>query len=446
MSTRRRPPNGLRPAVLLVTTALVTAGCGDDDAAPATAPVTMVAAAVAPTSTTVPTTSTASTPITSPATSTSPSAGVGDAVDPTALQATLDAWRRDADTFGVTASIRRPGHADIHLVSGVDDRAITARRVDGSEVQHTEAPMRIDGTFPIGYITRTFVAAAALQLVDEGRITLDEPVTPWLPELPDADRTTLRMLLGYTAGLGQWDEADQTATLLGDLTRTFSPEEVLAEHLRAPAVSEPGGDPSFGRASYVAVGLLVERLLGTDIGTVVHDRFVAPLDLDETTFTDGTVRPTRHGWIGLNPAPGSDRGNDILDEPHQAVMTVLWASEAMISSSTDLLDWGEALFTGRVLGPTGTAALLDMNPTSPPPVPNRYFGLGATGYCLEAGCEPDRAELVGAPGGGFCCWSTQLVHDRRNGTTIVVATNTNTPTPAQLIDLTEALLADLATS
>ena len=89
-------------------------------------------------------------------------------------------------------------------------------------------------------------------------------------------------------------------------------------------------------------------------------------------------------------------------------MTNLWASEAMLSTSTDVLDWAQELFSGALL----TATMLDMNPASPPPVPNRYFALGATGYCLQAGCNPDEAELVGAPGGGFCCWSTQLAYHR----------------------------------
>jgi D-alanyl-D-alanine carboxypeptidase len=251
------------------------------------------------------------------------------------------------------------------------------------------------------------------------------------------------MLLGYTAGFGQWDEADQAATLLADLSRTFTPEEVLTKHLQAPPAGTPGSDPSFGRASYIAVGLLVQRLLDTDLATVIHDRFLAPLALDDTVFSDGTERPTRHGWLDLPGGSTGERASDVLDAPLQAVMSALWASEAMISSSSDLLDWGEALFSGRVLGPTGTATLLDMNPVSPPPVPNRYFGLGATGYCLQAGCDPDAAELVGAPGGGFCCWSTQLVYDRRSDTTIVVATNTNTPEPAQLIELPKAILAQL---
>ena len=87
--------------------------------------------------------------------------------------------------------------------------------------------------------------------------------------------------------------------------------------------------------------------------------------------------------------------------------------------------------------------MLEMNPASPPPVPNRYFGLGATGYCLQAGCNPNEAELVGAPGGGFCCWSTQLAYHRESGTIIFVHTNTNNPEPAALIQLPIIVLQQL---
>lgn len=370
-------------------------------------------------------------------------AGAADAgVDEAALQVIVDDWRSEAGTFGVTVSIRLPGHGDIHLASGVDDRAITAYRPDQSEVEHTETPMPTDGTFPISYITRTFVAAAALKLVDEGRIGLDEPVTKWLPELPTSDEVTLRALLGYTSGLGEWNDDDRAATILSDLTRSFTPDEVFAKHLESAPRGFLGGDPAPGRAPYVALGLLVERMAGADLASVIHDRFLVPLALDETAFTDGAVRPSRHGWIGL-PSNLGDRATDVLDVPQEAIMTTLWASDSMVSSSSDMLDWGAALLSGEVLGETGTATMLDMNPVSPPPVPNRYFGLGAAGYCLESTCDPDDAELVGAPGGGFCCWSTQLVYHRESGTTVVVHTNTNDPTPEQLIQLPMAVLHEL---
>ena len=143
-------------------------------------------------------------------------------VDDAALQI-LDQWRTDVHAYGATLSLRVPGHDDIHLASGIDDR-------------DPETPMPTDGTYSVASVTKSFVAATALQLVNEGRLSLDEPVEPWLPELPHADEVTLAMLLGHTAGLGPWDNGE---VVIEDLTRSFTPEEVLAMQLQAPPSGQP---------------------------------------------------------------------------------------------------------------------------------------------------------------------------------------------------------------
>ena len=79
-------------------------------------------------------------------------------VDEVALQALLDQWRSDVDAYGATLSLRVPGHDDIYVASGIDDR-------------DPETPMPTDGTYGVASITKTFVAAIALQLVDEGRLS-----------------------------------------------------------------------------------------------------------------------------------------------------------------------------------------------------------------------------------------------------------------------------------
>ena len=99
----------------------------------------------------------------------------------------------------------------------------------------------------------------------------------------------------------------------------------------------------------------------------------------------------------------------------------------------NLLDWGDALFGGDVLGPSTTATMLTMNPAVVPPVPGRYFALGATGYCLTAGCGTDEVELVGAPGSTSFGWSVQLVHHPSSGTTIVAQANVGIAEPADLL-------------
>ena len=183
-----------------------------------------------------------------------------------ALQAILDQWRTDVGAYGATLSLRVPSHDDIHLASGIDDR-------------DPETPMPTDGTYDVASITKTFVAATALQLVEEGRLSLDEPVEPWLPELPHADQVTLAMLLGHTAGLGVWDNGD---VVIEDLTRSFTPEEVLALQLQAPPSGQPGERFAYTNTGYTAVGVLIERVLDQDLATVIangspnHSRCTTP--------------------------------------------------------------------------------------------------------------------------------------------------------------------------
>jgi D-alanyl-D-alanine carboxypeptidase len=398
MSVIRRRAAGLA----LATTLLVAAACGDDgdDAA---APADRVSAADNP-----------------------PDAVE---VDEAALQALLEEWRTDVDAYGATLSIRVPGHDDVHLASGVDDR-------------DPDTPMTTDGTYGIGTITRTFVAAAALSLVDAGKLSLDEPVEPWLPELPDADETTLAMLLGFTSGLAQLDDATEQELILADLTRQFTPDEVLALHVEQPPAAPPGDEFAYNTdTGYVAAGLLVERELDQDLATVIEERFAQPLGLDEAYVSSGAPKPTRHQWFSLDGEP--DRPLDTLDFPGEATSTLNWASRNMVSSSEDLLAWAEALYTGEVLGEDTTTAMLEMRNSISAAW---HYGLGAGGYCLDpTGCDSADDDLVGHTG-GFVGLDMNVVHHPDSGTTLVVYANVMLDEQAyvrQLVDLDAAVLDQL---
>ncbi len=355
-------------------------------------------------------------------------------VDEAALQAILDRWRTDVHAYGATLSLRVPGHDDIHLASGIDDR-------------DPETPMPTDGTYGVASITKTFVAATALQLVDEGRLSLDDPVEPWLPELAHADEVTLAMLLGHTSGLGQWDNGD---VVIQDLTRSFTPEEVLAMQQQAPPSGQPGERFAYTNAGYTALGVVIERVLDQDLATVIAQRFTEPLSLHDTQLDDSSSRVTRHGWF--EPAP--DAVIDMLDLPQEALTTTVFGAGNMTSSSADLLDWGDALYSGELFGPEATATMLAMRSAftwdagtgrlvaTDEPTPLHY-GLGAMGFCLDpTGCSPDEVEVVGHSGGNQA-YRTLLAHHPASGTTLAFFANWgDIPLPtmvAPLADLYEQL-------
>jgi D-alanyl-D-alanine carboxypeptidase len=343
-------------------------------------------------------------------------------VDGAALQAILDQWRTDAGAFGATLSLRVPGHDDIHLASGVDDR-------------DPETPMPTAGTFGIGSVTKTFVAATALQLVEEAKLSLDEPVAAWLPELPHADQITLAMLLGHTSGLGTRNDIEYVFT---DLARAYTPEEAIAEQLQAPPVGQPGERFSYANGGYIAVGILIERVLDQDLATVIAQRFTEPLALPDTRMGDGSLKASLHAYDHPGPdyyhQPVPDVWIDFFDLPERSMTTAVFAAGNMISSSADLLDWGEALYSGEVLGPEATAAMLQMRRPFPPDPPTSqpagtdeptrmHYGLGAEGFCLDAtGCGPDEVDLVGH-GGSQAGNRTLLAYHPASGATLAFFAN-----------------------
>jgi D-alanyl-D-alanine carboxypeptidase len=356
-------------------------------------------------------------------------------VDEAGLQATLGEWRTQVDAFGATLSIRVPGNDDIHLASGVDDRNITNKLPSGTQIEHTETPMTTEGTYPILAVTRTFTAAIALQLVDEGRLALDEPVQAWLPELPKADQITLAMLLDNTSGLGEWDP---TPALVDDPARSFTPEGVLAKHLEVPPTAPPGEGYAYTSAGYIAVGLLIERVLDQDLADVIAERIAEPLSLDDTFLSDGTTKPTRHGWFSFPDDPDPSRPHDIFDVPLEAMMTTGWADSGMISSSQDLLDWAEALYTGDFLGEETTATMLEMrNPD--PALGNTLYGLGVGGYCFgDTGCSPDATPDVVGHSGNLIYRVFVGYHPVSGTVTVVESTSA-----ARTYETVPALLADV---
>jgi hypothetical protein len=114
----------------------------------------------------------------------------------------------------------------------------------------------------------------------------------------------------------------------------------------------------------------------------------------------------------------------------------------MISSSVDMLHWGDALFSGDVLGEETTAMILQMRNFDPDL--STYYGLGVGGYCLDdTGCSPDEAEDLVGHSSSFAGTRGLLTHHPDSGTTTIVQANTNPPSIQQTIDLTADVLQQL---
>ncbi|MEO7395048.1 MAG: serine hydrolase domain-containing protein, partial [Candidatus Limnocylindria bacterium] len=286
-------------------------------------------------------------------------------------QAALDAARTAGGAHGIAFAAVRDGRV---VWSGS-----AGRNRDGT------TPLRPDDALVIGSVTKTFVAAAILQLVDEGRIGLDDKLAMHLPAMAAmAPDVTLRQLLNHTSGL---------ADVFNDTTRrgleehpevAWTAAQVL-ESIHAPWY-KPGDGWAYANTNYFLLGLVIEQLSGASLSDELSRRFIRPLALDDTrVLTGDDDGPLAPAWA-----------------------TIFWASGAMSASASDLAHWGDALFGEQLLRPGTRAAMIKVN--------DHDYGLGA-----------QRIELPGAVGYGhtglLSTYTTLLVYLPESNVTLSLLVN-----------------------
>jgi CubicO group peptidase (beta-lactamase class C family) len=203
-------------------------------------------------------------------------------------------------------------------------------------------PLTPDSVFDVGSVTKQFVAAAVLLLVEDGRLSLAGDVREHIPELPDCGhRITIDHLLTHTSGVRDWT----------GLARLSSEDEgALTMILRQRRLEfAPGEEWSYSNSGYVLLKELVKRVTGKPFSEVAQERLFEPLGMETTAYVED-VRP---GHAKLARAY-EKRGGRWVEE-------VLTGNErggggALLSTAGDLLLWNEALTNAR-LGAFVTAKL-----------------------------------------------------------------------------------------
>ncbi len=145
-------------------------------------------------------------------------------------------------------------------------------------------PATADMHFRNGAVAISYLATALLILVDEGEVSLDDPLATWLPDVPHSEQVTLGDLAHMTSGYSDymWDE-DFLDALEADPFRQWTPEELYTIGTDKPLVYEPGTNWNYSHTSYVLLGLALEKIAGMPLDRLIHDTVLQPLGLDETT-------------------------------------------------------------------------------------------------------------------------------------------------------------------
>ena len=192
-----------------------------------------------------------------------------------------------------------------------------------------------DHLFRVASVTKTFVAAAALRLMDNQKLKLTDTLDRWYPDYPESDRITVRMLLNHTSGISDY-------IVVGE------PEEIIARTALMPREFEPGDGWSYSNTNYVLLGRIIEEVSGKTLGEVLDDEVFARGELTVTALEKEQ---------GL---PGDLAAGHLYEDNVPVSLTGLnpaWADGGIVSSVSDLAHFTARLFGGWIIS---SAALDDM--------------------------------------------------------------------------------------
>lgn len=247
--------------------------------------------------------------------------------------------------------------------------------VSGQSSVAAGAAVTADTPFVVGSITKTFTAATIMQLADEGRLSIDDPLSRWLPTYPRAADITLRMLLSHTSGVfNYFEHPAYNRRVFGDPTHLWTPQEIL-DTFGAPSYCAPGTCYHYSNTGFILLGLVVEKVTGSTLGNELRRRWFVPLGLNGTYFQGDTPLPpsAAQGHILRIDDRLVELGDGSDYRPTRSAASVAWAAGGIASTADDLATWCDALYGGHLLS---ARALAEMTDFAAYPHSSHTYGLG----------------------------------------------------------------------
>jgi D-alanyl-D-alanine carboxypeptidase len=261
------------------------------------------------------------------------------------LQAKLDSLHAAGSFPGATVGVALADGSMLALAVGEADT-----------MSHTR--MRPDDMMLAGSTGKTFFGAVALQLVSEGRLSLDDPISrylgsePWFSRLPNGPDITIRMLMNHTSGLVRYEFDDAfTQAVRAEPYRVWKPEEQVAYILGSEPPFAAGQGWTYSDTNYIVLAMIMERVTGEPMYDAIRRRLIGPLGLDRIVPQTGPDLPGLvQGYAGVtNPFGDADamieNGRFAFDPSFE------WAGGGFMVNSAALARWAKLLYENRAFDP-----------------------------------------------------------------------------------------------
>lgn len=301
-------------------------------------------------------------------------AAAGCTARPEATATPADAWQHAAQS-ALEDALRTTGIPGGAITVTHDD--VTWTGVAGLADVASGRKVTVDDRFAFRSITKSFTVTAILQLVDQGRLSLDDPVATYVDGVPDGDRITLRELARMRSGLPNYSAtpAFQDALRI-DLTRNWTDAEILQAAFSKPDDFAPDARYEYSNTNTVLLGEVLQKVTGRPWSEVVQEDILDPRGLSATTYPDSDPIPSPLA----EPYQGAGEGQD--PEPLPAIpANSLSAAGGLAGTIRDLGRWARILGTGELLNEATAAQRTSeaaLSPTTDDPNSPFYdaYGMG----------------------------------------------------------------------
>jgi CubicO group peptidase (beta-lactamase class C family) len=249
--------------------------------------------------------------------------------------------------------------------AAVGGKPVLAKAYGMADLEHDvkNAPETI---FEAGSVSKQFTAASVLLLAREGKLSLDDPVKKYIPELPDAASSILiRHMLNHTSGLRDWGSVEAIAGW-PRTSRVYTHAHVLEIVGRQHALNFPPGTRwSYSNTGYNLSTVIVARVSGTAFPEFTRQRLFAPLGMTHTSWRDDHTRIVKNRAVAYD----DEKDGFHTDMPFEQV----YGNGGLLTTVGDLLKWNENFVTPRV----GDAAFVEQQQQ-----PGRFNDGRAHNYAL----------------------------------------------------------------
>ena len=342
-------------------------------------------------------------------------------IDPIALQAIIE---------GVAKELLLPGA----MVLLLTPQGRFAFGYGTTELGVTNPP-RAATHFRAASNTKTMTASVIVQLIQEGRLNFNDPISKYVRDVPNAAKITINHLLKMRSGLYNYTNAPELAESLDhDPDRVWTMDELHHMAFKRPPHFAPGAEFEYNNTNYLLLGLVAEKIEGQPLARIFQDRLFGPLGMTSSVLPVSTSNaipePYSHGYLyggssyALVDAPypadlqaaataGTLKPNDDTWQNPSAY----FAAGGIISTADDLATWMRALVGGKVFDADYQRQWLDSPEAEDPKNPNgQKYGYGIAVITFG----PNKIYFHGGEMPGY---NSFMGHDPQNDVTLIVWTS-----------------------